>query len=61
MNTRRFPNPKNVRLTEEVDNRLEALAVRYSVRKSDLIRQALVLCVPKWEREGVVLMALEQA
>ena len=56
--TRRLLKPKNVRLPLELNARVEALARKHCVTKSDLIRQGLAIVLPDWERNGIHLTSI---
>jgi predicted transcriptional regulator len=54
----KLQNGTNVRMDIETRRRVERLARRLRVKKSDLIRNAIYDVLPKWERHGVKLAAL---
>jgi predicted transcriptional regulator len=52
-------NGTNVRMDQETHDRVNKIAKRYRIKKSDIIRNALYEALPKWEREGVKLVAAQ--
>ncbi|RRJ94324.1 ribbon-helix-helix domain-containing protein [Opitutaceae bacterium TAV4] len=54
-------NGINVRLTPEIREKLEALAVRHGVKASVLIRQAIIEKLDEVERESAIVLTARGA
>lgn len=53
-------NGINVRLTPEIREKLEALAVRHGVKASVLIRQAIIEKLDEVEREKAIVIPVRE-
>jgi predicted transcriptional regulator len=57
MKSELLPNGTSVRMDAVTRRRVDQLARRYKVKKADLIRNAVYDALPRWEVEGVKLVA----
>ena len=57
MKAARVPNPKNIRFDDATIATLSTLAERFSLTRSDLVREAVKQKLREWKESGVIIMA----
>jgi predicted transcriptional regulator len=57
MNTKRVPNPVNIRLSNDMKIRAERLSARFNISFSDIMRAALNEKLSEWESQKNIVLS----